>query len=107
MAFLCHIVYCLQPVYLLGMHVPLFIKLIIFIKIHKPIIIAEKDFWVAYCIHCYATSQHHNETKKESIKNIRHEKGCSFLPDIKTRNKEITKEQYLRIFPPRDLKKKN
>jgi len=74
-----------------------------------PIIFAEKDFWVAYCIHCYAISQHHNETKKDAIKNIRHEKGCSFMIDLKAgrKNKEITKEQYLRIFPPRDLEKKD
>jgi len=74
-----------------------------------PTIIPEKDFWIAECIHCYAVSQHHNETKKEAIKNIRHEKGCSFLTDLKAgrKNKEITKEQYLRIFPPRDLKNTN
>jgi len=74
-----------------------------------PTIIAEKDFWIAECIHCYAVSQGHSETKKEAIKNIRHEKGCSFLTDIKKgrKNKELTKEQYIRIFPPRDLEKKN
>jgi len=74
-----------------------------------PIIFAEKDFWIAYCIHCYAISLPHNKTKKEAIKNIRHEKGCLFLTDLKAgrKNKEITKEQYLRIFPPRDVIKKN
>jgi len=72
-----------------------------------PIVIAEKDFWLAECVHCYSMSLPHNNTEKEAIKNIRHEKGCSFLTDIKSgrKNKELTKEQYIRTFPPRDLKK--
>ena len=73
-----------------------------------PIVIAEKDFWLASCVHCYSVSSPHNKTEKEALKNIRHEKGCSFLTDIKSgrKNKEFTKEQYIRIYPPRDLKKK-
>ena len=74
-----------------------------------PVIFAEKDFWIAACIHCYSRSLHHSQSERDAIKNIKHEKGCSYLQDVKKHGgkyKKDTTYQYIRIYPPKDLKKK-
>ena len=74
-----------------------------------PILLAEKDFWQAECMYCFNQSLHHAQTENESIKNVKHDKDCLYLQDVKKfgwKYKKETTFQYVRTFPPRDLKKK-
>jgi len=70
-----------------------------------PNIVPEKDFWIAECIYCFNFSYGTNKTEKEAIKNLRHQKGCAFLKDVKKfdgRHKDLEIWRYIRTIPPRD-----
>ncbi len=71
-----------------------------------PLISGSKIHWTALCMHCYNYAS--GDTKEESLKNLRHEKRCTYNKEFKRLNKLLDKnrviEQYIKFSPPNNNK---
>jgi len=73
-------------------------------SVRPQLLIAEKDFWMAECKHCYNFSSNAT-TEKEAIKNLKHTKHCLYTIDIKKfggTHKDSVNQRYIIRYPPRD-----
>jgi len=73
-------------------------------SVRPQLLIAEKDFWLAECKHCYNYSSN-AKTEKEAIRNLKHTKHCLYTIDMKkfggTQRDSII-QRYIIKYPPRD-----
>lgn len=73
-------------------------------SVRPQLLVAEKDFWMAECKHCYNYSSN-SKTEKEAIRNLKHTKHCLYTIDMKkfggTQRDSII-QQYIIRYPPRD-----
>jgi len=73
-------------------------------SVRPQLLVAEKDFWMAECKHCYNYSSN-SKTEKEAIRNLKHTKHCLYTIDMKkfggTQRDSII-QRYIIKYPPRD-----
>jgi len=73
-------------------------------SVRPQLLVAEKDFWMVECKHCYNFSSN-AKTEKEAIRNLKHTKHCLYTIDIKkfggTQRDSII-QRYIIKYPPRD-----
>jgi len=73
-------------------------------KLRSPPTIEPGPFWSAVCMWCFNYSLSTNKTKEDAIKNLRHEKHCTYKTENKRfgkRHKKQIDDQYLKIIPPK------
>ena len=59
----------------------------------NPPIIINRDKDTALCIHCYVNAT--GETMSSAIKNIRHDKNCTYHKS----NTDLRDEQFIKRYP--------
>ncbi len=72
--------------------------------VRPQLLVAEKDFWMVECKHCYNYSSN-AKTEKEAIRNLKHTKHCLYTIDMKKHGgtqRESIIQQYIIRYPPRD-----
>ncbi len=73
-------------------------------SIRPQLLIAEKDFWMAECKHCYNYSSN-AKTEKEAIRNLKHTKHCLYTIDMKKfggTQRDSVIQRYIIRYEPRD-----
>lgn len=73
-------------------------------SVRPQLLVAEKDFWMAECKHCYNYSSN-AKTEKEAIKNLKHTKHCLYTIDMKKHGgtqRDSIIQRYIIIYEPRD-----
>ena len=73
-------------------------------SVRPQLLVAEKDFWVVECKHCYNFSSN-AKTEKEAIRNLKHTKYCLYTIDMKkfgVTQKDSIIQRYIIKYPPRD-----
>ncbi len=73
-------------------------------SVRPQLLVAEKDFWMAECKHCYNYSSN-AKTEKEAIRNLKHTKHCLYTIDMKKHGgtqRDSIIQQYIVRYPPRD-----
>jgi len=73
-------------------------------SVRPQLLVAEKDFWMVECKHCYNYSSN-AKTEKEAIRNLKHTKHCLYTIDMKKHGgtqRDSIIQQYIVRYPPRD-----
>jgi len=73
-------------------------------SVRPQLLVAEKDFWMVECKHCYNYSSN-AKTEKEAIKNLKHTKYCLYTIDMKKfggTQRDALIQRYIIKYPPRD-----
>ena len=73
-------------------------------SVRPQLLVAEKDFWMVECKHCYNYSSN-AKTEKEAIRNLKHTKHCLYTIDMKKHGgtlRDSIIQQYIIRYPPRD-----
>lgn len=73
-------------------------------SVRPQLLVAEKDFWMAECKHCYNYSSN-AKTEKEAIRNLKHTKHCLYTIDMKKfggTQKDAIIQRYIIRYEPRD-----
>jgi len=73
-------------------------------SVRPQLLVAEKDFWMAECKHCYNYSAN-AKTEKEAIRNLKHTKHCLYTIDMKKHGgtqRDSIIQQYIVRYEPRD-----